>query len=222
MPGMSGLELQQSTSRKHGMRHARDLPLGPGGRPQGRAHAVKSGAIDFIEKALRLQEDRGELVRGVPAPGRGLARRARAEARRRGRKRLAVADSQREREVLEGVLAGKVSRVIAEEMAISASRPSRPIGPGSWKSFPSDSRGRTGPGHPRRGPPGPPPSGRRLGFPPIAGRFADEGLRIRATVPEEGSPKKNKRPAELGHPSARGRAGSHEQQAGPAGAPPHD
>jgi FixJ family two-component response regulator len=113
MPGMSGLELQVYL-KEAGI----DMPViflsGRADVPKA-VHAVKSGAIDFIEKPFdykRIVELVGECLRRDAA-----SRGERAEARRRA-ERLATL-TQREREVLEGVLAGKVSRVIAEEMAIS-------------------------------------------------------------------------------------------------------
>jgi two-component system response regulator TtrR len=113
MPGMSGLELQVYL-KEAGI----DMPViflsGRADVPKA-VHAVKSGAIDFIEKPFdyrRIVELVGECLRRDAA-----SRDERAQARRRA-ERLATL-TQREREVLEGVIAGKVSRVIAEEMAIS-------------------------------------------------------------------------------------------------------
>jgi len=113
MPGMSGLELQVYL-KEAGI----DMPViflsGRADVPKA-VHAVKSGAIDFIEKPFdykRIVGLVGECLRRDAA-----SREERAEARRRA-ERLATL-TQREREVLDRVIAGKVNRIIAEEMAIS-------------------------------------------------------------------------------------------------------
>jgi two-component system response regulator TtrR len=113
LPGMTGLEVQQK------------LLAGGDGVPviflSGRADvpkavsAVKSGAVDFIEKPF-------DYRRIVALVEECLARdSARLDARSRGRaaaERLASL-TQREREVLDRVVAGKINRVIAEELEIS-------------------------------------------------------------------------------------------------------
>ena len=76
---------------------------------------MKSGAIDFIEKPFDYRQI-VELVRECLRRD-AAARAGREEARLRA-ERLATL-TQREREVLERVIAGKVNRVIAEEMQIS-------------------------------------------------------------------------------------------------------
>lgn len=113
MPGMSGLELQEYL-KEAGI----DMPViflsGRADVPKA-VHAVKSGAIDFIEKPFdykRIVELVGECLRRDAG-----SRVERAEARRRA-ERIATL-TQREREVLERVVAGKVNRIIAEEMEIS-------------------------------------------------------------------------------------------------------
>jgi FixJ family two-component response regulator len=113
MPGMSGLELQVYL-KEAGI----DMPvIFLSGRADvaKAVHAVKSGAIDFIEKPFdykKIVELVGDCLRR-DADSRG----ERAQARRRA-ERLATL-TQREREVLDRVIAGKVSRIIAEEMQIS-------------------------------------------------------------------------------------------------------
>jgi two-component system response regulator TtrR len=113
MPGMSGLELQEYL-KETGI----DMPViflsGRADVPKA-VHAVKSGAIDFIEKPFDYKKII-DLVREClrrDAESRGQ----RAESRRRA-ERLATL-TQREREVLDRVIAGKVNRLIAEEMEIS-------------------------------------------------------------------------------------------------------
>jgi len=113
MPGMSGLELQVYL-KETGI----DMPvIFLSGRADvaKAVHAVKSGAIDFIEKPFdyrKIVELVGECLRKDAA-----TRGERALARRQA-ERLATL-TQREREVLDRVIAGKVSRIIAEEMEIS-------------------------------------------------------------------------------------------------------
>lgn len=113
MPDMSGLELQQHLARR-----GADIPIvfvtGEGNVSQAVA-AVKAGAVDFIEKPFDYQRILS-LVREC------LARNA--EQRRRLSEREGVACrlaslTPREREVLERVMAGKPSRVIAEDLVIS-------------------------------------------------------------------------------------------------------
>jgi len=113
MPGMSGLDLQQYL-KETGIEMPVIFLSGRADVPKAVA-AVKSGAIDFIEKPFdyrRIVELVRECIRRDAD-----TRAGREEARRRA-DRLATL-SQREREVLEHVIAGKVNRLIAEEMAIS-------------------------------------------------------------------------------------------------------
>jgi FixJ family two-component response regulator len=77
--------------------------------------AVKSGAIDFIEKPFDYRQI-VELVRECLR--RDAASRAGREEARIRAERMATL-TQREREVLDRVIAGKVNRIIAEEMQIS-------------------------------------------------------------------------------------------------------
>ncbi len=113
MPGMSGLDLQQYL-KETGIEMPVIFLSGRADVPKAVA-AVKSGAIDFIEKPFDYRQI-VELVRECIRRD-ADSRVGREEARRRA-ERLATL-SQREREVLEHVIAGKVNRLIAEEMAIS-------------------------------------------------------------------------------------------------------
>jgi two-component system response regulator TtrR len=113
MPGMSGLELQQYLN-EHGVAMPVIFLSGRADVPKA-VRAVKSGAIDFIEKPFdykRIVALVQECLR------RDIAARAARARRHETTERLAQL-TQREREVLERVVAGKLNRVIAEELEIS-------------------------------------------------------------------------------------------------------
>jgi two-component system response regulator TtrR len=113
MPGMGGLELQT-----HLAQQGIALPIvflsGRADVPKA-VHAVKSGAVDFIEKPFDYKRI-VEVVRECLA--RDAAARAERERARRAAERMATL-SHREREVLDRVVSGKPNRVIAEELDIS-------------------------------------------------------------------------------------------------------
>jgi len=113
MPGLSGLELQE-TLRRRGIRipiiivtaHA-DVPIA--------IRALKAGAVDFIEKPY---SDQILLDRVRDAIDRDR------EQRRIASKRAAIAAqvaqlTPREREVMQLVVAGKANKVIASELGLS-------------------------------------------------------------------------------------------------------
>jgi FixJ family two-component response regulator len=109
MPGMSGTALQERLAGR-----GERLPIlfitGHGDIPMA-VEAMKKGAYDFIEKPFDDQRLLCQVLDALeerPAAGRSSAAAA----------RLAQL-STREREVLERVLAGKPSREIAGELAIS-------------------------------------------------------------------------------------------------------
>jgi two-component system response regulator TtrR len=113
MPGMSGLDLQQYL-KEHGVLIPVIFLSGRADVPNA-VRAVKEGAIDFIEKpfdykrVVALAED---CIR------RDRDARARRERSRASGERLAQL-TQREREVLELVVAGRMNREIAEQLDIS-------------------------------------------------------------------------------------------------------
>lgn len=113
MPGMNGLDLQR-TLNERGV----DLPViflsGRAGVAQAVA-AVKSGAVDFVEKPFDYRHLVG-LVRECIA--RDAESRAERERRRAMCERIAQL-TQREREVMERVIAGQMNREVAESLDIS-------------------------------------------------------------------------------------------------------
>jgi RNA polymerase sigma factor (sigma-70 family) len=113
MPGMSGLELQQYL-KEQGVTLPVVFLSGRADVPKA-VKAVREGAIDFVEKpvdyrrVVALVEDC--LKRDADA-------RAKREHRRAHTQRLAQL-TQREREVLDLVVAGRMNREIAEKLDIS-------------------------------------------------------------------------------------------------------
>jgi two-component system response regulator TtrR len=113
MPGMSGLELHEKMASA-----GFELPVifitGHGDVPMA-VRALKRGAADFLEKPF----DDAELADLVAA---ALERDARARAGRAERRSLAeriAALTPREREVMELVVAGKLNKIIADDLDIS-------------------------------------------------------------------------------------------------------
>ncbi|QJR10258.1 Transcriptional regulatory protein TdiR [Usitatibacter rugosus] len=113
MPGMSGLDLQQYLNA-----HEVEVPVIflSGRADVSRAvEAVKSGAFDFVEKPF-------DYKRIVALVRECLERDSRLRSEREQRRMLAdrvAALTQREREVMDRVVAGQLNRVIAEELDIS-------------------------------------------------------------------------------------------------------
>jgi two-component system response regulator TtrR len=113
LPDLSGLEVQKQL-----LERGETVPVvflsGRADVPRA-VHAVKSGAVDFIEKPF----DYKHIVAVVED---SLRRDAAASAARERARRMAgrlASLTQREREVLERVVAGRLNREIAEELAIS-------------------------------------------------------------------------------------------------------
>ncbi len=114
MPGMSGLELQEALAT-HGVRLPVIVITGHGDVAMA-VRAMKAGAVDFIEKpfdnAALLECLRNALARA-------------ANAHQHEMKSAEVAAhlallTQREREVMQLLIAGKSNKVIAADLAISA------------------------------------------------------------------------------------------------------
>jgi two-component system response regulator FixJ len=113
MPGMNGIELVR-TLKGRGVSCAVILITGHGDVALA-VEAMKAGAADFIEKpfddSALLGAIRAALDAHPAAQGEGAARKE-AEAR------LAEL-SPRERDVLQGLVAGKINKVIAHDLSIS-------------------------------------------------------------------------------------------------------
>lgn len=113
MPGMSGVELVRRL-RGGGSKCPVILITGHGDVALA-VEAMKAGAADFIEKPFDdealLGAIRSALEAGAAEPGNSSTR-SEAEAR--------LADlSPRERDVLQGLVAGKINKVIAHDLSIS-------------------------------------------------------------------------------------------------------
>jgi two-component system response regulator FixJ len=113
MPGMSGLELQRLLA-------ARDFPLPivivtGHGDVQMAVEALKAGAFDFIEKPFKEQH----LLDLVEAALRVSRARLTQDAQRREIAARLERLARREREVLEGILAGKANKVMAQDLDLS-------------------------------------------------------------------------------------------------------
>jgi two-component system, LuxR family, response regulator FixJ len=113
MPGMNGVELVRQLKNRNS---SCAVILITGHGDVGLAvEAMKAGAADFIEKPFDdqalLEAIRAALDAGSPSQGDNAAKKG-AEAR------LAEL-SPRERDVLQGLVAGKINKVIAYELSIS-------------------------------------------------------------------------------------------------------
>jgi len=113
MPGISGLELQDEM-----LRRGRAIPIifvtAHGDVPTA-VNALKKGAIDFIEKPFHDADFLGLIEGALHVKGPAFQDRTRHLS---AAARLAAL-SQREREVLRGIVSGKPNKIIADELAIS-------------------------------------------------------------------------------------------------------
>lgn len=113
MPGMSGLDLQDELRRQ-----SVDLPMifiSSYPEVASIVRAMRGGALDFFQKPFPTQQVLDRIQEGLRIDE------ARAAAQARNREigeRMALLTT-RERAVLEGVLAGKLTKVIASELDIS-------------------------------------------------------------------------------------------------------
>ena len=112
MPGMSGLELQDELHRR-----AVNLPIifiSAYAEVQSVVRAMRGGALDFFQKPFSSQHLIERIQDGLRID------RERSELQLRNRKlgeRLAQL-TPREKEVLQGIFEGKLTKVIAEELGI--------------------------------------------------------------------------------------------------------
>ena len=113
MPGMSGLELQEEL-RQQGI----DLPIifiSSYPEVPSVVRAMRGGALDFFQKPFSTQRVLDRIQDGMRID------KARADMQTRARElgeRMALL-TPREREVLEGVFEGKLTKTIAHELGIS-------------------------------------------------------------------------------------------------------
>lgn len=113
MPGMSGLELQDELHRR-----GVNLPMifvSAYAEVQSVVRAMRGGALDFFQKPFSSQQLIERIQDGLRID------RERAELQARNRRmgdRIALL-TPREKEVLQGIFEGKLTKVIAEELGIS-------------------------------------------------------------------------------------------------------
>ena len=113
MPGPSGLDLQASLAAK-----GKALPiifLSAHGSIPMTVRAMRAGAVDFLTKPVSKTEVLGALERALDSYGKECAWRAELE----GWKQCMEELTPREREVFEGVIAGKLNKQIAADLGIS-------------------------------------------------------------------------------------------------------
>ncbi len=113
MPGMSGLELQRLLVQR-GFALPIVIVTGHGDVPMA-VEALKAGAYDFIEKPFQEQHLLDVISAAIRLSRETLAR----ETRRRSIEERLARLGRREREVLEGILAGKLNKTVAYELDIS-------------------------------------------------------------------------------------------------------
>jgi FixJ family two-component response regulator len=113
LPGPSGLDLQEAM-RDHGI----DLPvifLTGHADVSSSVRAMKSGAVDFLEKPVKRDTLLGAVARALARDQEGRDRRHHSDQLRA---RFALL-TRREREVFDRVVAGKANKVIAGEIGIA-------------------------------------------------------------------------------------------------------
>jgi FixJ family two-component response regulator len=113
LPGISGLELQQKLATR-GIRMPVIIVTGHGDVPMA-VRAMKAGAVDFIEKPFSDQVLLDQVQKAIDIDARTRAERTVTKVIVERLHSL----SPREREVLERVVAGKVTREIAAELSLA-------------------------------------------------------------------------------------------------------
>ncbi len=113
MPEMNGLELQAELTRRH-VRIPTVFLSGEGDIPAA-VSAVRHGAVDFVEKPV----DTDLLVNRIEAALRQQLDERESDAGTFNTRRCLDSLTDREREVLENLAGGKISKVIAYELGIS-------------------------------------------------------------------------------------------------------
>lgn len=113
MPGMSGLELIAELNRR-GLRRQIIIITGHGDVPLA-VEAMKAGAQDFIEKPF----DDQTILAAVRAAHKRDSEHGRHTAARAAIVARIAALSGREREVLDGLVAGMANKIIAQNLGIS-------------------------------------------------------------------------------------------------------
>ncbi|MDB5437905.1 MAG: response regulator [Caulobacteraceae bacterium] len=113
MPDMNGLDLIRRL-KERGVDNPMIVITGHGDVPLA-VEAMKAGVIDFLEKPF----DEEALIRAIGSARAHQSRSVHDLAERRRLKTIFESLSQREREVLQGVVEGKMNKVIAHELGIS-------------------------------------------------------------------------------------------------------
>jgi FixJ family two-component response regulator len=113
MPGMSGLDLQEKLASMG--QHPPIIMISGHGEIPNAVQAVQSGAVDFLQKPV---SDQLLLDRIQQALRLDTENRKEYSERLELERRFATLTT-REREVLQGVIAGKLNKTIADELSVS-------------------------------------------------------------------------------------------------------
>jgi FixJ family two-component response regulator len=113
MPGMSGLDLQEKLASMG--QHPPIIMISGHGEIPNAVQAVQSGAVDFLQKPV---SDQLLLDRIQQALRLDTVNRKEYSERHELKQRYATLTT-REREVMQGVIAGKLNKTIADELCVS-------------------------------------------------------------------------------------------------------